>query len=211
MHIPDGIFPIPELAMPQLIVYFIIVIIVGYFAIKWARENLDERKMPLLAVLAAGIFAVQMLNVPIGVASGHLLGAALVAILLGSPFAGFLVLAIVLIIQALFFGDGGLTTLGLNMLNMGVIASGVGFYGFKFLKPIVKEVPAIFIASFASVLVAAIACTIELWLGGTIPLKEGLVLMGTSHLIIGLLIEGTLTAVVYTTIKKIRPDLIANV
>lgn len=207
MHIPDGFIPLWQCA-----IYYIIIIIVGYFAIRWARENLDERKIPLLAVLAAGIFAIQALNIPIPWGtSGHMVGAALVAILLGSPFAGFLVLAIVLIIQGLLAGDGGMTALGANIFNMGVIGSWVGFYGFKALKPVIKEIPAVFVAAFLSLVVMSIVCAVELWLAGTFPLAAGLAYMGLYHIVIGLIGEGLITAIVYSSILKIRPDMVAKI
>jgi len=206
MHIPDGFIP-----LWQCIIYYIIVIIVGYFAIKWARENLDEKQIPLLAVLAAGIFAIQAMNIPIPWGtSGHMVGAALVAILLGSPFAGFLVLAVVLIIQGLAFGDGGLTTLGANIFNMGILGSFIGFYSFKGLKKILSDIPSVFIACFLSLLIPAIACALELWIAGTFPLVAGLYLMGIYHIIIGITAEGLISTIVYTAISNIRPDLIAS-
>lgn len=207
MHLPDGFIPLWQCA-----IYYIIIIVIGYFAIRWARENLDERKIPLLAVLAAGIFAIQALNIPIPFGtSGHMVGGALVAILLGSPFAGFLVIAIILIIQGLLTGDGGLTALGANIFNMGVIGSWVGFYGFKALKPTINEIPASFVAAFLSVFVMAITCAIELWLAGTFPLTAGLMYMGLYHILIGLIGEGLITAIVYSSILKLRPDMVAKI
>ena len=117
MHIADGF-----LSTPVWIIAYIIAILFIALAIKWSKENLDEKYTPLLAVLAAGIFAIMSFNLPVPFgSSGHLLGAALVAIIFCSPYAAILVLAIVLIIQALFFGDGGITALGANILNMGVV------------------------------------------------------------------------------------------
>ena len=206
MHIPDGFIPLWQCA-----IYYIIILIVGYFAVKWARNDLKEKQIPLLAILAAGIFAIQFLNIPTPLgASGHMVGAALVAILLGSPFAGFLVLAVVLIIQGLVFGDGGITALGINIFNMGVLGSFVGFYSFKGLKSIIKDIPAVFIASFLSLLIPALIIAIELWIAGRFPLKEGLILMGTYHIIIGIIAEGFISTIVYISIKNIRPDLIAK-
>jgi len=206
MHIPDGFIP-----LEQCIIYYIIIFIVGYFAVRWAKESLHEKQIPLLAVLSAGIFAIQALNIPTPLgASGHMVGAALVAILLGSPFAGFLVLSVVLIIQGLAFGDGGITTLGINIFNMGVLGSFIGFYCFNGLKSFIKDIPAVFIASFLSLLIPALIIAIELWLAGRFPLKEGLFLMGTYHIIIGLVAEGLISTIVYTSLKKIRPDLLSK-
>lgn len=205
MHIPDGFIPLWQCA-----IYYIVIIIVGYFAVNWARNNLNEKQIPLLAVLAAGIFAIQAMNIPIPWGtSGHMVGAAIVGILLGSPFAGFLVLAVVLIIQALAFGDGGITTLGANIFNMGVLGSFIGFYSFKGLQKIISDVPAVFIGCFLSLFIPAIACAIELWLAGTFPLIAGLYFMGIYHFVIGLIGEGLISSIVYVAIKGVRPDLIA--
>lgn len=206
MHIGDGLIPLWQCA-----IYWIIVIIVGYFAVKWAKNNLDERKIPLLAVLAAAIFAIQAFNIPIPWGtSGHMVGAAIVAILLGSPYAGFLVLAIVLIIQGLVFGDGGLTTMGANMFNMGVLGGFIGFYGFKAIKEYIGEIPAVFIASWLSIFLAALVCAVEMFFAGTFPLLAGLGTMGLYHLVIGLIGEGLISVIIYVAVKKARPDLLDN-
>ena len=205
MHIPDGFIPLWQCA-----IYYIVIIIVGYFAVNWARNNLNEKQIPLLAVLAAGIFAIQAMNIPIPWGtSGHMVGAAIVGILLGSPFAGFLVLAVVLIIQALAFGDGGVTTLGANIFNMGVLGSFIGFYSFKGLKSLITAIPAVFVACFLSIFIAAIVCAIELYVAGTFPLIAGLYFMGIYHAIIGLIGEGLISSIVYVAINGVRPDLIA--
>ncbi len=206
MHIPDGFIP-----LWQCVIYYAIAIIVGFYALKWARRTLDERNVPLLAVLAAGIFAIQAMNIPIPWGtSGHMVGAALVAILLGSPFAGFIVLTLVLLVQGIFFGDGGMTVLGANILNMGIIGSWIGFYSYKWLKDIISEIPAVFVAAWASIFLAAVACAFELAAAGTFPLALGLYFMGLYHFVIGIVGEGIITVVVFGTIKNVRPDLIAG-
>lgn len=206
MHIPDGFIP-----LWQCIIYYIIVIIVGYFAVKWAREHLHEKQIPFLAVLAAGIFAIQAMNIPIPWGtSGHMVGAAIVAILLGSPFAGFLVLTVVLIIQGLAFGDGGITALGVNIFNMGIIGSFVGYYSFKGFKRFLSNVPSVFIACFLSLFIPAIACALELWVAGTFPLVTGLYFMGIYHFVIGIIGEGLISTIIYVAINNVRPDLIAT-
>ena len=206
MHIPDGLIPLWQCA-----IYYIVIIIVGYFAVNWAKNNLNEKQIPLLAVLAAGIFAIQAMNIPIPWGtSGHMVGAAIIGILLGSPFAGFLVLAVVLIIQALAFGDGGVTALGVNIFNMGVLGSFVGFYSFKGLKSLIGAVPSVFTAGFLSLFIPAIACAIELWVAGAFPLIAGLYFMGTYHAVIGLIGEGLISSIIYVAINGVRPDLIAT-
>ncbi len=202
MHIPDGFIPLWQCA-----IYWIIALIALGYSLKWARENLDEKNIPLMAVLAAGIFAIQAMNIPIPWGtSGHMVGAALIAIIFVSPWAAVLVLSIVLILQGLIFGDGGMTALGANIINMGLIGGFVGFYAYKTLKGI-GRVPAIFIAAWASIFLAAIACAIEMSLAGTFPLVEGIIFMGLYHAVIGC-IEGVITVVVILGIDNVRPDLL---
>lgn len=201
MHIPDGLIP-----FPQYLVYYAIAIIAIFFALKWARNNLDERAIPLLAVLSAGIFAIQAMNVPIPFGtSGHMMGAALVAIILGSPWAAVLVLSIVLVLQGLLFGDGGMTALGVNIFNMGIVGGFVGFYAYKSLKNLNGKA-AVFTAAWASIFFAAIVAAFELAIAGAFPLDLGLLYMGGFHAIIGL-IEGAITVVVVLAIQNVRPDL----
>ncbi len=122
MHIADGI-----MAPPIWVLGYIIAVPVLAYAIRRTRDDLGEAQVPLLGVLAAGIFVAQMLNFPIGGGTtGHLIGAALAAILLG-PYAMILIITVVLIIQALLFGDGGITALGLNILNMAIVGGGVAY------------------------------------------------------------------------------------
>ncbi|MDR2623904.1 MAG: cobalt transporter CbiM [Methanobrevibacter sp.] len=207
MHIPDGGF----VPFWQCIVYYVIIIVIGYFAIRWVKNNLDERKIPLLAVFGAGIFAIQTINIPLPVGSDlHIIGTALVAILLGSPYASFLVMLIVIIIQSLIFGDGGVTTLGVNVLNMGVIGSFLGYYLFKRLKLIITVNQAVFIACFLSVFIAAIAHSFELFFAGTLTLQVALLTIGLPYLLIGIVGEGTVSTIVYIAIKNLRPDLISE-
>lgn len=201
MHIPDGLIP-----FPQYIIYGIISFIAIIIALRWARSNLDERFIPLLAVLSAGIFAIQAMNIPIPFGtSGHMMGAALVAIIFGSPWAAVLVLSIVLILQGLIYGDGGITALGVNIFNMGVVGGFVGYYGYKSLKGINGKF-AVFAAAWASIFIAAIAASFELAIAGAFPLDLGLLYMGGFHAIIGI-IEGVITLVVVLAIQNVRPDL----
>ncbi len=201
MHVPDGL-----ILFPQYLVYYAIAIVVIFFALRWARNSLDERAIPLLAVLSAGIFAIQAMNIPIPFGtSGHMMGAALVAIVLGSPWAAVLVLSIVLILQAVIFGDGGMTALGVNIFNMGVVGGFVGFYVYKGLKNFNGKA-AVFTAAWASIFFAAIAAAFELAMAGAFPLDLGLFYMGGFHAVIGL-IEGAITVVVVVALQSVRPDL----
>jgi cobalt/nickel transport system permease protein len=203
MHIPDGFIPIT-----QCIVYWIIALVFIALSLRWARKELSEEKVPIVAVLAAAIFAMQAFNLPVGMGtSGHLVGGALAAIVLGSPFAAVFILSIVLIIQGVIFGDGGITTMGVNIINMGVIGGFVGYYGYTGIKAAIKN-PYVSagIAAWFACLIPALAASVELWIAGTFPLVPGLVAMGTYHAAIGI-IEGVVTAAAVYLIIHARPDL----
>lgn len=204
MHIPDSFIP-----MDQAIIYWLIALPFIFMSMKWARKELDDMKVPILAALAAGIFAIQALNIPIGMGtSGHMVGATLVAIIFGSPMAGVLVLTLVLLVQGFVFGDGGITTMGLNILNMGVVSGFVGYYTFVALKNKAGIKVASFIGAWFGLFMSAIACAVQLSVAGIFPLVAGLAAMGTFHLIIGFVGEGLITAIVIMAIEKSRPDLL---
>jgi cobalt/nickel transport system permease protein len=204
MHIPDGFIPLWQCG-----IYFIITIIALYFSLKWARKNLDERMVPLLAVLAAGIFAIMSLNIPIPLGtSGHMVGGALVAIIFCAPEAAIIIFTLVLLVQALLIGDGGVTALGANILNMGVVGGLVGFYSFKGLRRPIGKVPAIFVAALLSILLAALMVVLELWFAGKLLTPQLALLFLGLQLISGV-IEGILTVIVILAIEKTRPDLLA--
>ncbi len=204
MHIPDAFIPLPQAAL-----YWIVALIFLALAIRWARSELNEDKIPLIAVLAAGIFALQSFNLPVSMGtSGHLVGGALAAIVLGSPFAAVFILTLVLIIQGFIFGDGGITVMGANILNMGVIGGFVGYYSFQGILKIVKN-PYLSsaVAAWLACLIPALACAVEMSIAGTFPLVPGLVAMGLDHAIIGV-IEGIVTAVIIYVLDMARPDLV---
>ncbi|HPX73378.1 MAG TPA: cobalt transporter CbiM [Methanoregulaceae archaeon] len=206
MHIPDAFIPLPQAA-----VYWIIALVFIALALRWARRELSEEKIPLVAILAAGIFAIQAVNIPIPWGtSGHMMGAALAAIVLGSPFAAVFILTLVLIVQGVLFGDGGLTVMGANIINMGVIGGFVGYYSYRGLLPVFKSpyAPA-FIAGWLSLFVAALACAVEMAVAGTFPLELGLLSMGLYHAVIGI-IEGGITAFAVYLIATARPDIMAD-
>ena len=204
MHIPDGFIPIT-----QCIIYYVILIVALYFSVKWARSNLDEKRIPLLAVLAAGIFAIMSMNMPIPFGtSGHMVGGALVAIVFLAPEAAVLVFTVVLLIQALIFGDGGLTALAANVINMGIVGGAVGLYTFKALNTKIGNYPAVGIAAWLATVLAALACAIEMSIAGTFPINIGIPSMVLYHLFIGI-IEAVLTVVVVAALDKFRPDLLA--
>jgi len=164
-----------------------------------------------MGITAAFIFAAQMINFPVaGGTSGHFMGGVLAAILLG-PFTALLVMATVLIIQCLIFQDGGVTALGANIFNMGIIGAFVGYYIFSVLRKFLKNDKGFFVSAFAaawlSIVIAAAACSLELSISGTVPLKTSLIAMTGFHALIGIG-EGLITVAVLSFIKKTRPDLL---
>jgi cobalt/nickel transport system permease protein len=204
MHIPDSFIPIG-----QALVYWAIALVFIALSLRWARDEMNEEKIPLVAVLAAGIFALQSFNLPVGMGtSGHLVGGALAAIILGSPFAAVFILTLVLIVQGVLFGDGGITTMGLNILNMGVIGGFVGFYTFRGLMAATRSVGvSAFAAAWFACFVPALAAAVELYFAGTFPLRAGLITMGLYHAVIGV-IEGFVTVVAIRLIMAARPDIV---
>jgi len=203
MHIPDGFIPLWQCA-----IYFIVTLPFIIKSLRWAKGEMDEASIPLFATLAAGIFAIQALNIPIpGGTSGHMVGGVMAAILLGSPFAGVLLLTIVLLIQGLLFADGGITVLGANILNMGIISTFVGFYAYRGLRKRVSMSAASFTGAWLGLFVSSLVVAVELSIAGTFPLLQGLFFMGLYHAIIGVVAEGAITAVVVSTILKVSPEI----
>jgi len=209
MHIPDGFIPLWQCA-----IYYVIALFFVYFAGRWSRNNLNEKNIPLLAVLAAGIFAIMSMNIPVPFgSSGHMVGSAMVAIIFMSPWAGTIVIALVLAVQAIFFGDGGVTTWGANTINMGVVGSFVGFGMWQVLKrsklPVISgKYASIGVAAWIAIFLAACLAAVEMWLAGTFPLGLGLLYMGGYHAMIGVF-EAIITVVVIASLESVRPDLLA--
>ncbi|HYK89981.1 MAG TPA: energy-coupling factor ABC transporter permease [Acidobacteriota bacterium] len=206
MHIPDG-FLTNRIAVSMDAVSAAGVL---YAA---ARVKLEDvgRKVPIMGVLAAFVFAAQMLNFPIlGGTSGHLIGGALLGILLG-PMAGLLTIATVIIAQALFLQDGGLIALGANIFNIGAVTTFSGYTLFRLSggsgragRPAAL---AGFISGWLSLVLSSAACAVQMALSGAIPLHIGLPAMTGYHAIIGI-VEGGLTAGVLTFLGRVRPDLL---
>ena len=207
MHIPDGFLS----AAAAGVTYVVSVGGVSY-SIKQANKKLGERHVPLMGIMGAFIFAAQMLNFPvIGGTSGHLIGGALAAILLG-PWAGTLIMACVLIVQCLIFQDGGITALGANVLNMGLVACFVGHILYQVVTTLMGDSHASrlaggFAGAWASVFVASLVCAIELAISGTLPLSLVLPAMAGVHTLIGIG-EGLITAVVLSFVTATRADLL---
>ena len=207
MHAPDGFFSL----LVSIAGYAIAVVAIG-FALRRTRRELQERSVPLMGVMAAFIFAAQMLNFPVaGGTSGHLVGGALAAILLG-PWAGLLVITSVVSIQALIFQDGGLITLGLNIVNMGVISVFVGYLTYRGFRVLLRGrkwaiMGSTFAAAWLSIFVASIACALELGFSGTSPYAVALPAMAGTHAFIGIG-EGLISAAALAFIMATRRDLV---
>ncbi len=206
MHIPDGFLSNGV----WMVMWIITAVIIGY-AIVRSNKRLGERHVPLMGVLAAFIFAGQMLNIPIAVGtSGHLLGGVLSAIFLG-PFAGSIVMSTVFIVQAVFFQDGGIFALGANIFNMGLIGTILGYYIYSGIKSFIGGVKGLLIgagfAGWLAVVLASAATAIELAFSGTVPLNYVLPAMVSIHAIIGI-IEAGITITVVAYVRRVRPDLL---
>lgn len=207
MHIPDGF-----LSMGVIIVCWVLSIIGIGAALMRTRKSLGERQVPVMGVLAAFIFAAQMLNFTIaGGTSGHFLGAALAAILLG-PWAAMLTMTTVVALQALLFQDGGLVALGGNILNMAVIGPIVAYGFYQGVRTLLGDrkgstLVSGFVAAWVSIVVAAVACAMELGFSGTSPIGIALPAMAGIHALIGIG-EGLITVGALALVAATRPDLV---
>jgi cobalt/nickel transport system permease protein len=208
LHIPDGFLS----NSVAFLCWIPTVLAVGY-GLKRSSATLDDRRIPLLGVTAAFVFAAQMLNFPIaGGTSGHFLGAALAAILLG-PWVACVATAVVITIQAFLFADGGITALGANILNMGVI--GALLVGFLMLRTrdVLPKSRGVFLGisaagAWLAVMAGALATSVELGLSGTVPFSTVLPAMLGVHALIGIG-EAVITVAAVTAVLATRPDLIA--
>jgi len=207
MHIPDGFLNAATVATTC-------VVSVGGIgnAVRVANQKLKERQVPMMGILAAFIFAAQMLNFPVaGGTSGHLIGATLAAILLG-PWAAVLIMSCVLIGQSLIFQDGGLLALGANVLNMGIIASFAGYYAYRLASSFLGDsrkgrLISGFFGAWSSVFLASAACAIELAVSGASPIAVALPAMLGVHALIGIG-EGLITSAVLGLVLATRADLL---
>ncbi|MEK7440395.1 MAG: energy-coupling factor ABC transporter permease [Chloroflexota bacterium] len=208
LHIPDGF-----LSAAVAAVGWALAIAAIAYALRQTRGQLGGKQIPLMGVLAAFIFAAQSINVPVGGGtSGHLLGGVLAAIILG-PWAAVLIMASVVGVQAILFQDGGITALGFNIVNMGVITSFTGHFVYQQLKKIFGEGRnSIWIAGavggWLSMMIGAVAAGIELAISGTSPLNVALPAMAIVHAVLGI-IEAVITVGALTFIYSTRRDLLA--
>ncbi|MCB9450664.1 MAG: energy-coupling factor ABC transporter permease [Anaerolineaceae bacterium] len=207
MHIPDGF-----LSVPVSIFGWVLFIVLLGIALRQTQKQLGERQIPLMGILAAFVFAAQMLNFPVaGGTSGHLLGATLVAIFLG-PWAMVLVMASVIGVQAVVFQDGGLLALGFNVVNMGIISGLVGYTVYTGMRGLLGRTPTAGlvgagVGAWLGVVVASIATALELAVSGTSPLNIALPTMIGVHILIGLG-EALITVAAVAFVRQTRPDLL---
>jgi cobalt/nickel transport system permease protein len=209
MHVPDGFLDIPTSAAAGAVA----VVAVGV-ALRGAKRELDDRTVPFAGLVAAFVFATQMLNFPVGAGtSGHLVGGALAAVLVG-PFTGALCLAVVLLVQGLMFADGGITALGTNITLFSVVAVGTGWLVFRGLQTVLPKrlglvPPLAAVAALVSVPVTALAFVGLFAVGGQAPVSLAAVTsaMVGWHVLIGIG-EAVITGLVVGSVVAVRPDLV---
>ncbi|MER6464415.1 energy-coupling factor ABC transporter permease [Streptomyces sp. NPDC001288] len=209
MHVPDGFIDAPTSAVTAVVAAGALAV-----SLRGARRELDERTAPLAGLVAAFIFAVQMLNFPVAAGtSGHLLGGALAAILVG-PYTGVLCVSVVLLMQGILFADGGLTALGVNVTDMAIVTTVVAYAVFRGLLKVLPRTrrsvtAASFVAALLSVPAAAVAFTLLYAVGGTTDVSIGKVataMIGV-HVLIGVG-EAAITALTVGAVIAVRPDLV---
>jgi len=211
MHIPDG-FLSPELCALMYVVSIL------SLALAWrgARRTLPHSLVPVIAVSSAFVFVSQMLNFPIMFGtSGHLVGGTFLAMLLG-PHAAVISMSIVLLIQALFFADGGVFTFGANIFNMAVIG-GLSYYLVKFLSGISQSrrwrAASVFIASWSSIVLGALACALEIGVSPMFASAGGVKVTVPAmlfwHVIIGIG-EAAITTTLVSQLYRVNPSLLSG-
>ena len=210
MHIPDGFLDVKTWGT----LYGVSGGTTAYALYK-IKDSVNDMRIPLLGITAAFIFAAQMLNFPVaGGTSGHFIGALLACLLLG-PWEGMLTIVVVLGVQCFFFGDGGLTALGANIFNMAILA---GLFSYALLKltekplsKLLSEKTALLsttaVFSWLGVVMASAACSIELALSGTVPLRVTFPAMVGVYSLVGIG-EALITVVVLVVVLQTRPDLV---
>lgn len=211
LHVADGVIETPVAALFAALAVAVLAVCLAR-----GRRELDDRLAPMAGLVAAFIFAAQMLNFPVlpGV-SGHLVGGALAAVLVG-PWIAALCVSVVLIVQALVFADGGLTALGINITNMALVSTGAAILVVALLLRLLPRTAAglavtVFLASVVSVVAAALAFVLQYWIGGGVELAAGLgqvaATMAGVHVLIGIG-EGLISAATVATVARVRPDLV---
>jgi cobalt/nickel transport system permease protein len=209
MHVPDGFLDVPTSLATG------VVAVVGVaLALRGAHKELDDRTAPMAGLVATFVFAGQMMNFPVAAGtSGHLLGGALAAVLVG-PWTAVLCISVVLVVQALFMADGGITALGTNITLMALVGVGVGWLVFVGVRAVLPKrlssiAPAAAVGALVSVPIAALAFSLLFAIGGAAPVSTGKVLaaMVSWHAIIGVG-EAFITGLVIAGVIAVRPDLV---
>ncbi|MGB5060585.1 MAG: energy-coupling factor ABC transporter permease, partial [Candidatus Promineifilaceae bacterium] len=204
MHIPDGFLSVTISAL-----FWGLTAVALAIAVRKSQAEFDERLAPLAGIMAAFIFAAQMINFPVaGGTSGHLLGGALAAIMLG-PWVGMLVMACVIGVQGLLFQDGGLLVMGANIFNMGIVTVlvGYGLYRTTGGRSRTFKLAAAGVAAWLSVMAAALFTALQLWLSGTAAAGLVVPVMLGVHALIGLG-EALITVAALAFVFRVRPDLL---
>ena len=207
LHAPDGFF-----SLPMAIAGYVVVALVIAFAINRTRTELNERMVPMMGVMAAFIFAAQMINFPVaGGTSGHLVGGALAAIILG-PWAAIIVMTAVVGLQALLFQDGGLVVLGINLFNMSIVSVLAGYGVYFIARKFGSSSKGVlfaggFVSAWVSVMMAAVFTAFALAFSGTSPLSLALPALAAVHALIGIG-EGLITVFALSFIRVARPQLL---
>jgi len=206
MHIPDGFLDGKTAATAAAIS----VAGVG-LALRQVRRELLPRRVPLLGLAAAFLFAAQMVNFPVaGGTSGHLMGGVLVAALLG-PSAAIVVLTAVVIVQCFLFADGGVSALGANLLNMGILGAGGGYLVYRLVASRMRglrgQVAGVAFGGWVSTVLAAIGCAGELAWSHTVAWSAGFPMMASVHMVVGLG-EGLIGALAFAAIARTRPEIV---
>ncbi|MCB9007398.1 MAG: PDGLE domain-containing protein [Ardenticatenaceae bacterium] len=206
LHVPDGFLNIPISGL-----CWVVTLIVLYFAVRQAQQDFDERLVPLAGIMAAFIFAGQMLNFPVaGGTSGHLIGATLAFVVLG-PWVGVLAMTAVISLQALIFQDGGLVVMGANILIMGIVPGFMGYGLFQMVKNQSRQVKlgVTAVAAWLSVMTAALVTALLLGFSGTTSLALAVPAMLGVHALIGLG-EALITVAALSFIMQTRPQLLTD-
>ncbi len=208
MHIPDGFLDLKTAVATGVLSAAAI-----GTSVRRLNGSLPRRKVPLMGLAGAFVFAAQMVNFPVaGGTSGHLVGGVLVAVLLG-PAAGVIVITSVLIVQCLLFTDGGIVALGANVFNMGVIGSAGGYALYRGVRMLFRNETgryfAVIVAAWVSTVVAAACCAGELAWSGTVPWTSAFPAMTNLHMLIAVG-EAVISVLVFSAIAAARPDIVAD-
>lgn len=208
MHIPDGYLDLRICA-----VMYLLAVVFWFFSFRKARDSLSERQIPLMASLTAMSFAAQMMNYPIvGGTTAHLLGGPILAITLG-PYSGVISMTIILLIQALFFGDGGITSFGANVWNMGIVGTFIPFIIYLLTLRVTsnqrRRLVGVFLGALVGDVLAALSAGLELGFSTTFAygVPIAVTAMVAHHVIIGVG-EGAITVGIILALQKARPDLL---